>query len=46
MLNAILAALMIFSGPVTFLIFIFKWIETDFETAFGIFETFVQENLK
>lgn len=46
MLNTILAALIIFSGPVTFIIFICKWVETDFETAWNIFETFIEENMK
>ncbi len=45
-MNTFLAALMIFSGPVTFFIFIIRWIETDLETAWDIFEKFVSENLK
>jgi hypothetical protein len=44
--NSFAVFLLMASSPVALLLFLAKWVDTDFDTAWDTFETFVEDTLK
>lgn len=45
-MNSFVVFLLMASSPIAFLLFLAKWIDTDFDTAWDTFETFVEGIMK
>jgi len=45
-MNAVVVFLLMASSPIAIFLFLAKWMDTDFDTAWNTFENFVKDILK
>jgi len=45
-MNAFIVLLLMASSPIAIFLFLAKWVDTDFDTAWNTFEDFIEDILK